>query len=303
MLNLKPYLPEQKIIETIKKNVRFETAKMIDIFPSEEKDNLILKIVEESDLLLAQIKEHLASSKISPSLDLAIHETDFPKNFTNKVLRIGIYPISANPIHWGHLLVALSAIAHCSLDKVVFIIAGDDPRKSQLAPCQWRHHISERVLSKFSPLLAYSDITRNYTFDGETNIFRLLSLNPFQKTDTFYIVGTDHYYRLNPKGNEIDTIQKLEENIAQNLCVFNKIVHSVSVIFAKRKGGSDVLIKTRLNVSFIPALSFEASSTMIREALHNPTKRQFLALLPYTVYESLLLEKGRSFSPRPLIKN
>jgi hypothetical protein len=296
MLELKSYLSRPKIIETIKKNVRFETAKMIDIFPSEEKDSLILKIVEECDFWLAHIKEHLALSIISPSLDIAIHETDYPKSFYNKALRIGIYPISANPIHWGHLLVALSAIAHYALDKVVFIIAGDDPRKSCLAPCQWRHYLSDRILMKFNPLLAYCNIARNHNFDGETNIFRFLSLNPFQKIDAFYISGTDHYYRRDPKKADKDTIQKLEENITQKIYGFNDLMHSISIIFAKRKGGSDIPVKTRLNVGFIPCLGFDASSTMVRQALNDYPQSQSLALLPYTVYESILSAREKLFN-------
>jgi len=296
MLTLKPCVSGAKIIETIRKNVRFETAKMIDIFPSEEKDNLILKIVEECDYLLAHIKEHLAASIISPSLDIAIRETEFPKSFYSKALRIGVYPISANPIHWGHLLVALSAIAHYSLDKVVFIIAGDDPRKSYLAPCQWRHYLSDLILVKFSPLLAYSNIARDHNFDGETNIFRFLSLNPFQKIDAFYIGGTDHYYRLDPKKEDKDTIEKLEENITRKAYGFNDIMHSISIIFAKRKGGSDIPVNTSLNVGFIPSLAFDASSTMVREALGDFTKSESLGLLPYTVYEDILSSKEKLFT-------
>jgi len=295
MPTLKTYVYGQKIIETIRKNVRFETAKMIDVFPSEEKDNLILNIVEECDSFLAKIKDHLTLSIISPSLDIAINETDYPKSFYTKALRIGIYPISANPIHWGHLLVALSAIARYSLDKVVFIIACDDPRKSHLAPCQWRHYLSDRILMKFNPLLAYSNIARSHNFDGETNIFRFLSLNPFQKIDAFYIVGTDHYYRMDPKKEDKDTIQKLEENITQKACGFDDIMHSVSIIFARRKGGSEIPVETGLNAGFIPALSFEASSTMVREAINNVSKSRALALLPYTVYESILSAENGLF--------
>lgn len=268
---------------------------MIDIFPSDEKDDLLLKIIEESDTRLGQIKEHLKRSIISPSLDIAIHATDYPKSFYNKALRIGVYPISANPIHWGHLLVALSAIAHYSLDKVVFIIAGDDPRKSHLAPCQWRHYLSDRILDRFHPLLAYSNIARNWQFDGETNIFRFLALNPFQKIDAFYIVGTDHYFRRDPKKKEKDTVQKLEENIQQKIHGFNDLMHSISIIFARRRGGSDIPVATDLNAGFIPALSFDASSTMIREALNKLSKSRALALLPYSVYDGILSGKSGLF--------
>ena len=44
-------------------------------------------------------------------------------------LRIGVYALAANPLHWGHLLVGLSALVLMRLDRVVFVIAGTDPRK------------------------------------------------------------------------------------------------------------------------------------------------------------------------------
>jgi len=298
MNHLKDLISSIKMIKTIRRNVHIETGRMIDILPSEEKDLLLLQIIEESDNLLAQIQHHLRTQKIDPLIDLALHEQEFPPSLYNKALRIGVYPISANPIHWGHLLVALSAIAHYSLDKVVFVISGDDPRKTHLAPCTWRHQLSKEILEKFYPLFAYSSIAKNQNLDGETNIFRLLSQNPFQKIDAFYIVGTDHYYRVNPKKEDKDTIQKIEENIAQKMYGFNELMHSISIIFAKRRGGSDIPVTTNLNVGFISCLPFDASSTMIREALNHQGNSESIALLPFTVYNHLTAERQGLFTPK-----
>ncbi len=92
-------------------------------------------------------------------------------------LRVGVYPIAANPLHWGHLLIGLRAMASLQLDKVVYVISGRDPRKPKMflpiCAISWRG-IS---LKLFGPLFACSSLARYSGYDGETNLFRILTLN------------------------------------------------------------------------------------------------------------------------------
>ena len=299
----KPNPSKPTIIDQISRDIRKEIAAMVDILPSSAKDDVLLTIIDELEALFVVLKEHLRSSIIFPSTEVAVSDMQFSGVLYNRALRIGFYPISANPIHWGHLLVALSAIANNKLDKVVFVIAGADPSKPQLAPVDWRHAVTKEMLSKFAPLFQYSDIAKNGNIDGETNIFKVLSLNPFQKIDAFYIVGTDHYYRLNPQKNKKDTIEKLEENIQRKIFGYNDLLHSISVIFAKRHGGSDIPVDTSLHVGFISCLKFEVSSTMIREAFKMENNGEVLALLPHTIYQSIIAQgKDMFFRDKPRVE-
>ena len=66
-------------------------------------------------------------------------------------------------------------------------------------------------------------------------------------------------------------------------CRGNDNFHRVSAVFIER-GKRERQLKTFFPIHFLPAMPFEASSTMIREALQDNRKRETLALLPYTAY-------------------
>ncbi|MCX5898521.1 MAG: hypothetical protein NTY29_10045, partial [Proteobacteria bacterium] len=115
--------------------------------------------------------------------------------------------------------------------------------------------------------------------DGEMNLFKIASLNPDQSIDLFYIVGADHYHRVNPRTGEADTLQKLENKIAADNHFFNPAKHSISAIFIER-GTRDYTVETDIPLAFIPGMPFAASSTMIREAFNGSRPVQTLALMP-----------------------
>jgi hypothetical protein len=143
--------------------------------------------------------------------------------------------------------------------------------------------MGKEVLKIFDPFFGYSSIAAGSNVDGESNLFRLLSLNPEQRVEAFYIAGGDHYHRINPKNNLPDTIQKMENSLMNIYYRGNDNFHQVSVVFIER-GERERQVDTSLPVYFLPAMPFEASSTMIREALQDNHKRETLALLPFTAY-------------------
>ncbi|MGA2975002.1 MAG: hypothetical protein ABSF77_06805 [Spirochaetia bacterium] len=67
-----------------------------------------------------------------------------------KLLRVGIFAVAADPLHWMHLLTGLKAIAHFNLDKVVYVISGNDPRKPNLLRADIRHCIGEGTLRLYA---------------------------------------------------------------------------------------------------------------------------------------------------------
>jgi nicotinic acid mononucleotide adenylyltransferase len=186
-------------------------------------------------------------------------------------VRVGIYPIAANPIHWGHLVGGLSAMAQLRLDKLVYIIAGSDPRKPGLVSHKGRHEIGKNLIEMFNPLFSWSSLAWGNTLDGEANLFRFLQLNRFQAMEVFYVAGTDHYQRINPVTGQADTIWKLEEGLKSAGAAVKEGNQSVSAAFLERQLPSK-WIESSFPVQVLPPLPFSTSSTSIRAALTDSSK-------------------------------
>jgi len=203
-----------------------------------------------------------------------------------RALRLGFFPTAANPLHWMHLIGGLAAISDLRLDKLIYAIAGSDPRKSNLAPGTTRHLMAARVLKAFSPFLTCTPISLESSLPGEVNVFRLLQLNSQSKIHAFYIAGTDHYQRTDPVTGEPDTIQRLEEGIRGRLFGFDERKHALSVIFLDR-GGPLHPVDTFLDVHWIDQLPLRMSSTCIRDALCGRGPAAALAGVPFTAFATI----------------
>jgi hypothetical protein len=234
----------------------------------------ILEIVAiESDRALARIQLRLDAGEIDPTRAVRLSEAD-PEIADDLHARIGVYPVAADPFQWGHLLIALRAVGELGVDKIVFVLAGDDPRKPTMTPVAQRHPMGREVLDLFAPFFAYSPIAVGTTLDGETNIFRILALNPDRRVDAWYMVGDDHYRLVDKKGNP-DTLPKLETNFAASLG-HSQTLHALKVAFIQREGQADE-IPSPFDVRFLNHVGFEASSTMVRaDGRHT--------LMPYSAY-------------------
>lgn len=226
---------------------------------------------------LSKIEAHVAQGAIDPSARIRTHH-EHPELPAGREARVGVYPVAADPFQWAHLLIALRAMAEFKLDKIVFVLAGDDPRKPSMTPVTHRHPMGQAVLDAFHPLFEYSPIAVGTSHDGETNIFRILALNAEQAVHAIYLVGGDHYKLKDKNGND-DTLPKIEKKLASGELGHNPDKHQVSVAFIAR-GDEGETVPTSLNVHMLPAVSFEASSTMVRQGK--------LALMPHAAYQWVL---------------
>ena len=232
--------------------------------------------------LLSSIHELVRSGRILPSHRLALAEKESRTAAIDRILRIGIYPLAANPMHWGHILVGLAVMAVLKLDKIVFVIAGKDDRKPLMTAPETRHQLGISVLENFAPIFEYSPIALGTSLDGETNFGRILALNTHQRMETWYIAGMDHYRRKNSAG-EPDTLEKLERVVKEQENAGN-LRHSISLIFVERGGDPHEQgdRETFLNVRLLPPLPIALSSTAARRALCNGgTLCDAVVSLPY----------------------
>jgi nicotinic acid mononucleotide adenylyltransferase len=243
------------------------------------------------DLLRAEMSSHLQTirglmkdGQIFPRSNLRFSQEAPHLSPCDRPLRIGVFPTAADPFHWLHLLSGLKVMTLFKLDKVIYVISGSDSRKPDLLRADIRHRMAHNVLGLFSPLFAYSPIALDNSLDGETNVFRILQLNPRQRIDAYYIAGTDHYYRYNPETGKPDTIQKLENGVRGKIFTYDERMSSVSAIFLGRGEQTTNAVGTFLHIESVQRMSLEASSTSIRMALAGRDTLEKLATLPYSVF-------------------
>ena len=257
-------IPDSSPAARVRRHVRAELLETARTVP--EADGIVLETVAgEADRALARIQQRLDAGEIDPSLDLRVDPSAPPVLPHSRPMKVGIYPVAADPFHWGHLIVALRAVGDLGVDKVVFVLAGDDPRKPTMTPVLERHPMGREVLDGFAPFFGYSPIAVGTQFDGETNIFRILALNPGVPVEAWYMVGDDHYRLTDKKGNP-DTLPKLEANRMKDLG-HDSALHQLKVAFIERERPAEA-VPTSLEVRFIEHAGFDASSTAVREGSH-----------------------------------
>jgi len=235
---------------------------------------------------LCRVGRQIAAGKAMPWVRVKHSSAGHPAEPIDRYLRIGVFPTAANPFHWAHLLGGLLAMESFALDKIIFVIAGKDSRKPDMAPEALRHSMAISVLKLFHPLFEYSPIALGEAASGEENLFSILGMNPHQRIHAFYLAGGDHYHRYHPGTGQPDTIQKLEEGIACGLHGYDSLLHRVTAVFLER-GRPEGEIPTSLDVRWVTGLSVQTSSTNIRQAFSDRRCWQNLAALPFAVFASI----------------
>jgi nicotinic acid mononucleotide adenylyltransferase len=248
---------------------------------------------------LEKLTELLKTSQVQPwrPVRLSPYEPEQPRP-DERPLRLGLFPTAANPLHWMHIMAGLLAISRFRLDKVIYLIAGSDSRKTNLLPAATRHLLAARVLKAFSPFLTSTPISLESSLPGEVNVFKLLQLNAQQSIRAFYMAGTDHCRRIDPVTGEPDTLQRLEDGVRGRLYGFDERRHSLAVVFLDR-GGPVCTAETFLEVHRIDRLPMNVSSTRIRNAFCGRCPPEALAGIPFTIFAAVraLELYGSSFRP------
>jgi len=250
--------------------------------------------------LLDEIDGLVGSGAISPWLRPRIASDDAPLPALTQALRVGIFPVAGNPLHWGHLACALLAIARLRLDTVVIVIAGSDGRKPHLMSEALRHDMARVCLARFEPYLAYSPIARDSDLDGEANLFKLLALNPRQRIDAVYLAGNDHCRRFDPDTGQADTIEKLEHHIANEAFGYDWRMHRVSAAFFEREPMWN-MPRSLVPLTLLPGPPIRVSSTRIREAVAAGRSDPVLMALPHALFPFLWDRQPEAMGDEPLL--
>lgn len=281
--------PAEALVSPLAANKDRELFLMKNALGQEADEKDFQAIREQINSCLEKLKGLLQEEQIRPWRPVRLSpyepEPEEPRS-DEPSLRLGFFPTAANPLHWMHLIGGLSAMSHLQLDKVIYVIAGSDCRKTNLLPAVTRHLMAARVLNAFSPFFACTPISMESSLPGEVNIFRLLQLNRGLKIQAFYIAGTDHCRRSDPVTGEPDTLQRLEDGVRSKLYGFDERRHSLSAVFLDR-GHPAHAPDTFLNVHFIDRLPLHTSSTRIRDAISGRGPSRVLTGIPFTTFATI----------------
>ncbi|MBU1999005.1 MAG: glycogen/starch synthase, partial [Candidatus Omnitrophica bacterium] len=153
------------------------------------------------------IIDDVSKGRIEPFVKLNLRKyslemAGFPIARINREIRVGFLPIAANPLNWGHILIAFMAIKLLSLDVVVYRVQGEIRYKnfpeSDRVPTKDRHQLMQEVLERMSPLLRYTDLGSepNNQREGFEEIYRFLELNKDCNIHLYYLLGVENKDRV-----------------------------------------------------------------------------------------------------------
>jgi len=298
------------LIDRMRNNVETELQNMQEVLIAQMD---IIKTLAFKMILI--LEEDIKNGIVYPQSYIRLSQEDPQEEPAERALKVGFFPLMADPIHWGHLLITLSAAVEYKLDKVVYIVGATDMRKPDSTPAQIRHYIAKVALKILEPLLEYTPIALGTDFDGETSIFRILDLNPKQRIDAYYIAGGDHAYFYGEQEIEsssisgrkksklrapntmlidspdyqnwvnrfgvppLDTIGKLNINAKKRIYEYNPQMHSISLLIIEREEAipiQDLKAISGIPIDIISGVPFRASSTEARYGK--------IQIVPWSVY-------------------
>ena len=170
--------------------------------------------------------------------------------------RIGIMGGTFNPIHLGHVAMAQACIRAASLDRVLFLPAGQPPHKSGIASAEDRWRMVCAAVAPYKRLepcrIELDREGTTYTFDTLTSL-----REQYPKAAFFYIIGADTLLQLHSWHR------------------YQEVLHLCSFLMCPRAGVSEDAIareRARLQAEgarfvFVKMDSVDISSTEVREAL------------------------------------
>ncbi|MBS0236544.1 MAG: nicotinate (nicotinamide) nucleotide adenylyltransferase [Proteobacteria bacterium] len=146
----------------------------------------------------------------------------------NSRMRVGLFGGSFNPPHVGHLHFAKEAIKRLNLDKLVWLVAPQNPMKDVAL----RHSFSRRItdVRKFvrHPKMAVSDIEtyQRHTYTAAT-IARLRKMHP--NVEFIWLMGADNL----PSFHKWHRWKNIVE--AAPICVFDRVIDKVVNVYSALK--------------------------------------------------------------------
>lgn len=255
--------------------VMTELASMMSLLGRAPAGRRISEIQAHARALLHQVARLVTAQEINPWIRLRMTPEEPPIAPSAYPVRVGVFPLSANPIHWGHLLSGLSAMARARLDKIVYVIAHDASLSTDLYPEELRRGAAAEAISLFQPLFTFVPASAGKTVSGPASFFRLLSLNSQQTIEAFYISA----YESGSSASIMEIMDALWRRASGNAQGHNENQHPVSLIRVDGIRGEKPALQNP-RVVMVPQPLPGISTHAVRAALMSALHREELSALP-----------------------
>ncbi len=171
--------------------------------------------------------------------------------------RIGLFGGTFDPVHSGHIALAKRVTEDFSLDRLIFIPAGNPPHKQKNEITSAAHRIKMvQLATEDEPKFAVSD----YEEKSETPNYSYLTISHFKKVfpddEIFFLIGGDSFRNL-PEWKNYRTLLAL--------CTFIVVPRPgvEKCDYLEKFHGDEVPPR----VLFLKNFSYDLSSTEVRNAL------------------------------------
>ncbi|HSV43799.1 MAG TPA: hypothetical protein VLJ10_04515, partial [Candidatus Bathyarchaeia archaeon] len=236
------------------------------------------------------------------------------------------YSVAANPLHFGHIEALFRAMVQSKADIGVLRVQGADDGKSlDGRTIEERHDIAAEFVAHMNgyvkDILAYSDIGRETSSDGESDFIDLIKLNAGRangRLTVFNLGGSDHRhfyapdYELRERTHEYkakvkdgkkipDTLLKYSDLVRRHDAFFKANNVSFGVLFSEREPNGSEWLPEEVELAesfrrenlfqerFLRGMNYEgASATAIREALAGIKNGDVLMTLPTFVEDAII---------------
>ena len=178
--------------------------------------------------------------------------------------RIGIMGGTLDPVHMGHIRMALTALEQARLDRVLMLPSGNPPHKAGVTPAadRWRMlttacaALPEEYASRLEPSRVEMDRTGTiYTVDTLS-----ILKEKYPKAELFYLIGTDTLMELK-NWREYGTVLRL----TRFLVCPRSSRYTADELSAER----DRLTMLGGRIEWLDMDVLDVSSTQIRQAIRN----------------------------------
>jgi hypothetical protein len=260
-----------------------ELARMVPFVGDTGAGACMGRVRAAAGVYLHRIEEGILRGGIQPWSPIRpAPETPMPP-LSPSASRIGVFPLSASPFEWSHLLAGMAAMAELGLDHVVYIVTEGAGQESALLPREVRHAMTRDLLGRFPPLFLYSPVGFQQDGSGALSLFHLLSLNASQPMEVFLIAGGTGGIGERTSEELIDTVRSA---MTVRRGGYDESMHPITVVTATPGDAAHGARRSPVRVQVeLPLASVLPGA--IPAALSGETGREALAALPYTAFRHI----------------